>query len=591
MVISILRLAAVCVSTYGYILFFGERITPALSIGFTFACIGSAMFFAGLLNVLPEAALIVCLSGLLCLGLSLKKGIKPSLDLGGAFFLVMLSALTFRVWGRQFIQLDNFTHWGLVVRHMLAKNRFPNFSDSYIRFQSYPVGSGSLIYYFAMLSGIHAEWFQMLVHWACSASMFCGLLCLADNIPAKVTAFIVAPLLLCADNSFDQLLVDGTLGFVALGAAIFCAYHAKDLRQKGLYVIPWLTYLVSVKNSGALFALFIVALVLIWGGWRKGLAGAAAPAATLLLWNRHVAYGFEQGMMAQHSMSIDNFRRMLDAKRAGSVETILSGMVREVFSPANPYLLVFLISLAALGLAAVWLKEERRVRVLLIYGIACYLIYQAGMACMYVFTMSEKEAVRLASYPRYHATILIFSSGVMTMALILMSNRVKALKNGRVWTVACCAACVASIVVSGIPRYYVNESQMNDYTGNLLPVREKADDILRQGELNPEARYYILVDDDFTTVETMFLYNMVNCRMLARDVQVRKLDKLFNPEEVKQYDYLVRYGESDALRDFIRENYGSQARIVRTAPEEKPDADQSTQAPASRGSQARGRGR
>ncbi len=563
MILKIMRLALLCASMYGYIEWFGRRIAPELSIGFTFVSIGSVMFMAGLFNLLPEAALAVFLGGLFCLAWLLVKGQwKPGISLGGAFFLFMCAVLAARLYGCRFIHLDNFTHWALAVRHMLTKNRFPNFADSYVRFQSYPLGAGALIYYFAKISGIRGEWFQMFVHWACAAAMFSALPRLAKNLPAKVLSFVGPLLLLCVDNNFDQILVDSTLAFVTVGAVSFCVCYRRELKQKGFWVIPWLTYLITVKNSGALFVLYVVFLVFLWGGWKKGTAALAAPLTFLLLWNRHVSYVFDSGMMAQHSMSIDNFRRMLMSKRHGSVQTIVRGMTGQVFSLNNPYLPILVISLAALVVALIWLKRERTVKFLLIYGAVCYLLYQVGMTGMYIFTMSEKEAVRLASYDRYHGTILIFATAVMVMAALLMANGLSGIRNGRRWSTACCGLCVLAIAVSGMPKYGQYLRTDDDEARLRARYRQTLETLWADYGVPDQASYYLLVNDDFSTVDTMFLYNMVNCLMLADDVQVRKLGQVMDAEEIRRCDYLVGFDDTPEIQAYMKDTFGSADRVI-----------------------------
>lgn len=563
-ILPVIRLLILCASTYGYMRYMSEKIAPELSIGFTFTAIGTAMFFAGILNLMPEAALLVCAGGFYCLVRTLLKDKrKLSISMGGVFFIFMCALLAVRLYGEEFIHLDNYTHWGVAVRHMLQKDRFFNFTDSYVRFQSYPLGAGALIYYFAKISGIHSEWFMMLAHWACAAAMFSGLFCLAKNVPAKIACFVGSMLLLCVDNNFDQLLVDSALAFVALGAAAFCACYVKDMKTKGFYLIPWLTFLITVKNSGALFVLFVVFLAFIWGGWKKGLAALLAPAATLLIWNRHVAYVFEGGLMAQHSMSLDNFKRMLSVKRAGSVETIVSKMVQEVFSVYNKYLPVFIVSVAAFVLALIYMKQARAARVLLVYGVACYLLYQVGMTGMYIFTMSEKEAVRLASYARYHGTILIFASGVMLMALVMLSEYARELKHGPRWMGACCAACVLAIVVSGMPKYEQYLHTNNEEAVMRHDYRQRLRDLSAQYGMPDGASYYVLVDEEPN--HAGFLFNMINCMTLAEDVQVRTVSQIYSEEEIDRCDYMVAFGEDEAIGDYIYENYGTRDRVIKLA--------------------------
>ena len=72
MILTILRVLLVGASTWGYMRVCRKWLAPALTPGFTFASLGSAMLLAGLLNVLPETALLLGFGGLVCLAWSLK---------------------------------------------------------------------------------------------------------------------------------------------------------------------------------------------------------------------------------------------------------------------------------------------------------------------------------------------------------------------------------------------------------------------------------------------------------------------------------------------------------------------------------------
>jgi hypothetical protein len=134
-----------------------------------------------------------------------------------------------------------------------------------------------------------------------------------------------------------------------------------------------------------------------------------------------VSYVFESGMTTRHSMSIDNFRRMLSAKKPGSVNSIVRQLLQRVFSLTNEYLAVLIFSIALFILAMILLRRDRLIKGLLIYGAAAYAIYMAGTLGMYIFTMPEGQAVQLASYDRYHGTISMFCASVALMAASVLS--------------------------------------------------------------------------------------------------------------------------------------------------------------------------
>ena len=112
------------------------------------------LFFAGILNLLPEITMILYLLGLLGIVISLRenKGLKFVKDyFNDGYLLLFLIAfvMAMSVRGKLFSHYDNFSHWALVVRYMLEVNHYPNFLSTLIDFQEYPLGSATYIYYFA----------------------------------------------------------------------------------------------------------------------------------------------------------------------------------------------------------------------------------------------------------------------------------------------------------------------------------------------------------------------------------------------------------------------------------------------------------
>ena len=68
-------------------------------------------------------------------------------------FCVVLVYFSWLLRGSHFTTYDNFSHWAVVVKNMLLTDRMPNFEDSLISFQAYPLGSSLFLYYIGKLFG------------------------------------------------------------------------------------------------------------------------------------------------------------------------------------------------------------------------------------------------------------------------------------------------------------------------------------------------------------------------------------------------------------------------------------------------------
>lgn len=170
MAILILRLSLFGISTIGSFELIrkacGEKVNIYFLPSLTIAIQVTLLFLAGLLNLLPEVTMGLYLIGFAGILYSLYKEkdisfLKPYINVGYAVLLILLVIFAVYLRGKIFAHYDNFSHWALVVRRMLTVNRYPNFEDTLIMFQAYPLGSATYIYYFAKLISI-SESVQML---------------------------------------------------------------------------------------------------------------------------------------------------------------------------------------------------------------------------------------------------------------------------------------------------------------------------------------------------------------------------------------------------------------------------------------------
>ena len=434
--LKIIRVILLLFSMYGYTQYLvsKRKLKIELALPVLLSAIGAAVFLAGLLNVMKEVSALIFLFGAALGVISLKRryALRELFTAGTVFCAVAAAVLLFLSYGVKFINYDNLSHWATVVRLLVTENRFPNFEDTVISFQSYPPGSASLIYYFAKITGIRSEWFFMWVQqvatvcFAGSLFVFCRKERPLEYISAAVTAFCS---LFCIPglSILSGILVDELLACLSIAGIAVC-YCCREEPQKLLFAItPITVFLVTVKNSGIFFAaillIFCVYLIVQSGNRKmlicpKNILALLSPFIMLFLWKKHVAYAFQSGMTARHSMSLENYEKMFSQKTPEIISQITGSFLERVFAFDNPFFIILIILLVAL----LFIKLKK-VKVPLCCGtvvlmIGTYLVYQIGNFGMYMFSMPNDEAVILACYDRYHMTGIVFIAGVLWIFLM-----------------------------------------------------------------------------------------------------------------------------------------------------------------------------
>lgn len=209
--------------------------------GLTVAIQVTILFCCGLANLLPEGVYVLYFAGFVALFFSVRTResfssfIKSYWNLGFLFLGLMLTVTALFVRGRVITYIDNYTHWGLVVKQMLMVDRYPNFKDALITFQEYPLGSSTYVYFFAKLIS-KSESAQMLAQ---AYMMFaCFLPVFSYSKPKSVGGFLVALvsmnliLYYVPDNNVLQLLVDTLLALAGISGILFALKYCGPEGEK-----------------------------------------------------------------------------------------------------------------------------------------------------------------------------------------------------------------------------------------------------------------------------------------------------------------------------------------------------------------------
>lgn len=552
---KVVRLLLLVFSFYGFMQAARRRLDANLSLAFIFASIGSLMFLAGILNLLPETAAFICLLGCVLGVRSIRRRENPLalISPGTLFFAVgsvVMAALLFRA---KFTSYDNFSHWAIVVKRMLATDRFPNFSDVNIQFQSYPLGSSCFIYYIAKVSGIRFEWMQMLAQAVLMLGMTAALFSCSRWPVTHLLTAVVGVALLAGDVDFTSLMVDTLLPLTALAGLAACVALRERIGERPWLLLPFLLFLMSIKNSGLLFDVVLLVCMLCCG--HKALRGhvrafaltALSPFALLLLWQKHVKLVFSDGMHAKHSLSLSLFAATLEEKGEDIIQTITGGMLGKVFSLSNPMLYVLLLLLALLLIGRFCLRDRQSPHFLAPLVLGSYAAYELGLFLMYLLTMPTGEALILAGYSRYEKTILIFCAGAAWIYACRLAACALPGALRRTVSAVLAALCAASVFALVKPsRSYFRRQTFAGTT------REAYDQLIEDYGIPAGCRYMILRSEN----DDGYLYYLTRYLLDPQAVSSAELSWLIElPDLWRDYDYLITLDPSEEVQAYLSEHF------------------------------------
>jgi hypothetical protein len=432
----LLRLLILCFSIFGYVLFFHKQqriklaFAPAMSVSF----IMLGVFLSGLLGVLEWGVCLLLLLGVaLLIWMLLKKtptGWKKLLTNPALIFLTLSGVLLFlRFQNRVLYSYDDFSHWGTIVKSMLINNSFPSSANSFLIFQSYPPGSACWIYFVSRILGAK-EGFYLFANAMLTLAYLSTLFAFFGK---RRWYHLILPLtgaILLYTNVLDpnSLGVDAMLAAAGLASVLTIYRYRDEVLARAWLILPMICATILIKNSGIFFSLLSMALFLFYlseqkserrgAKWAAALAVAIVPIAVLLLWRWHVSASFLSGFATKHAMSTQNFLSLWSANRGRSLE-MLQLILLWIINPVSNHTILVLGGFAALaGLEALLRRNkeanQRNITLILVL-VLCTLLYEIGIAGMYLFSMPYAEFFYQngQDYIRYNSTFVGFLCGIL----------------------------------------------------------------------------------------------------------------------------------------------------------------------------------
>ena len=390
----------------------------------------SVLFAAGLLNVLPHVTVLLWLFGSLYIVYAcwkdrsaafLRKHYFSAESFLPLLYLVLFSLIFFFfLFGKKLLEYDNFSHWGLIVKVLLQKNRFPNFmEENYLMFQEYPVGSATYIYYcLHILGGVPLEGLLLFSQ---------AYLYLAFLLPifrnkgknrilafALVVFFTNLSLVFFEEGELTSLLIDRLL--VLAGMCMLCYVSEYCTAEKFsvssfLIALCFLIANLQIKNSSVFFVAIACLLIILEARrdkkWEMRLSLVGIAALSYFLWNRHCLLVFTAPELSKHAMNLANYSAEFAEKSAADILLIAKNVIYFVVTCRETRLIV--LSTLTVGIL-VFLSDRNQLvpfckRALFVFG--CLAAYILGMLGMYAFSMPLDESLQLASISRYYKTAVL----------------------------------------------------------------------------------------------------------------------------------------------------------------------------------------
>ena len=390
-----------------------------------------------------------------------KNVICSFFSYGFWLFLLWYIVLNLVLHGMLVHEWDEFSHWGTAVKAMVQTGAFGTAPQSHMLFGSYPPGMALFQYfmqkiYLATGNGGFSEWRLYLAYIVLGSSF---LLPLIKRMGAKsfksqlaiMLVFVLAPLSFYS-NYYHSLYIDAFLGILSgAGYARIVVAQNKFDKCYFLYILSVCTLLVLAKSSGILLAVMVAAAFMadykIQGGTGRksfllnmGLFTAAIGTPGLL-WHFYVkASGISLSAPVAFNLQ-DLFTILLgkdETYRALSFKLFKTALFDNTATEGNTNFAIgnLGISISYFALLVIFAmvfyfllrfhrkKDRKRANTLLITAVASaigWLVFQMSLCIVYLFSFTESEALRLASYTRYSHTIylgmylLIISSVIYTV--------------------------------------------------------------------------------------------------------------------------------------------------------------------------------
>ena len=381
-----------------------------------------------------------------------------------------------------------------------------------------------------------------------------------NNLLVYVLYFVFVNFILCINVGINNLHVDTLLPVVSLGSLIFIyelGYKNND-KYFTMILIPILSFIILIKNSGIFFALvdiIFLIFIMIKKHEMKNIKywfSIISPFITLVLWNRHCSYVFTKAEMAKHAMTMSNYLGTFKEKTSEDIKNIITNVFNYSFSGKELYCIIGFALLAGLLIYFINKRNKKNTRkylkVLSLMAII-YVVYMVGIAGMYIFSMPLSEANILAGIQRYRLTIFIFIYGVIVFFYYKLIGESMCKK--KILIIASTLLICSLLVI----EFFSFDKRKTIFNLEKTDIRRiELQNIIKENNLNASKRYIICIDKNdsgYMYYLSRYLLSTVNVKVvIATDINSIEKDK---------YDYLINFSvNNEIVKKWLADNYDYQ---------------------------------
>ncbi len=363
---------------------------------------------------------------------------------------------------------SDMSHWMRYIKALLHDGCFPT-AETYpeITHSSYPPGSALFIAYaipalpMTYLSG-KAIFAMKMLHFACLSALLSPL----ELLPEKrrkawyVCAGLITLMILGLLPYTYTVMTDLLLGLLAAAAVGMILYGMEMGKIPFFSVLAVLCCLCLVKQSGIVFVSAAVLFFVMGQRYLRIKAAVRIPQTILLLviplvlfsgWVLFSRMAYPVTETSKHTLSLTRFIGILSSHEIVFYKKLLRLYAQRFFSMNGKELVVFWSFLFSAGglllLCRKRIPSNQRKKLCKIYALMCICdgIYVLSVLFGYMFSFTEKEAMVLASFPRYFGSMVVVHIAVMGWLCLRILGYLP--ETAQKWSVRGFAAAAAALVL------------------------------------------------------------------------------------------------------------------------------------------------